>query len=129
MLIHPSSGACVLFVELFHGLYFSGSMCVGVRVWFGWGGVVWCGVVWCGVVWCGVVWGGVVWCGVVWCGIRVQAGGVLFVVFEGLIGNNHRYPNYTFCCMLLLLPSQHYTQIYIYIYIYIFIYLYSKKVK
>jgi len=40
MLIHPSSGACHLFVELFHGLYCSGSMCVGVTVWFGWGGVV-----------------------------------------------------------------------------------------
>jgi hypothetical protein len=33
MLIHPSSGACDLFVELFHGLYCSGSMCVGVTVW------------------------------------------------------------------------------------------------
>jgi hypothetical protein len=41
MLLHPSSGACVLFVELFHELYCSGSMCVGVTVWFGWGGVVW----------------------------------------------------------------------------------------
>jgi hypothetical protein len=40
MLIHPSSGACDLFVELFHGLYCSGSMCVGVMVLFGWGGVV-----------------------------------------------------------------------------------------
>jgi len=40
MLIHPSSGDCDLFVELFHGLYCSGSMCVGVMVWFGWGGVV-----------------------------------------------------------------------------------------
>jgi len=40
MLIRPSSGACDLFVELFHGLYFSGSMCVGVTLWFGWGGVV-----------------------------------------------------------------------------------------
>jgi len=40
-LIHPSSGACDLFVELFHGLYCSGTMCVGVTVWFGWGGVVW----------------------------------------------------------------------------------------
>ena len=40
MLIHPSSGACDLFVELFHGLYCSGSMCVGVTVWFGCGGVV-----------------------------------------------------------------------------------------
>ena len=40
MLIHPSSGVCHLFVELFHGLYFSGSMCVGVKLWFGWGGVV-----------------------------------------------------------------------------------------
>ena len=39
MLIHPSSGACDLFVELFHGLYCSGSMCVGVTLWFGWGGV------------------------------------------------------------------------------------------
>ena len=40
MLIHPSSGACDLFVELFHGLYCSGSMCVGVTLWFGLGGVV-----------------------------------------------------------------------------------------
>ena len=40
MLIHLSSGACVLFVELFHGLYCSGTMCVGVTLWFGWGGVV-----------------------------------------------------------------------------------------
>ena len=39
MLIHPSSGACDLF-ELFHGLYCSGSMCVGVTLWFGCGGVV-----------------------------------------------------------------------------------------
>ena len=41
MLIHLSSGSCGLFVELFHGLYCSGSMCVGVMLWFGWGGVVW----------------------------------------------------------------------------------------
>ena len=40
MLIPSSSGACDLFVELFHGLYCSGSMCVGVTVWFGWSGVV-----------------------------------------------------------------------------------------
>jgi len=40
MLIHPSSGACDLFVESFHGLYYSGSMCFGVTLWFGWGGVV-----------------------------------------------------------------------------------------
>jgi len=39
-LIHPTSGACDLFVELFHRLYCSGSMCVGVALWFGWGGVV-----------------------------------------------------------------------------------------
>ena len=37
MLIHPSSGACDLFVELLHGLYCSGSMCVGVALW-------WCGI-------------------------------------------------------------------------------------
>jgi len=37
MLIHPSSGACDLFVELFHGLYCSGTMCVGVTLWFCWG--------------------------------------------------------------------------------------------
>jgi len=41
MLIHPSSGACDLFVELFYGLYYSGTMRVGVTLWFGWGGVVW----------------------------------------------------------------------------------------
>jgi len=29
-----------LIVDLFHMLYCSGSMCVGVTVWFGWGGVV-----------------------------------------------------------------------------------------
>jgi len=40
MLIHPSSGACDLFVELFHGLYCSGLMCVDVTLWFGCGGVV-----------------------------------------------------------------------------------------
>jgi hypothetical protein len=40
MLIHPSSGTFDLFVELFHGLYCSGTMRVGVMVWFGWGGVV-----------------------------------------------------------------------------------------
>jgi len=61
MLIHPSSGTCDLFVELFHGLYCSGSICVGVTLWFGCGGVVsvcrlkhcWCYVVawlwWCGI--------------------------------------------------------------------------------
>jgi len=40
MLVHPSSGACDLFVELFHGLCCSGTMRVGVTLWFGWGGVV-----------------------------------------------------------------------------------------
>ena len=40
MLIHPSSGACDLCAELFHGLYCSDSMCVGVTLWFGCGGVV-----------------------------------------------------------------------------------------
>jgi len=40
MLIHPSSGASDLFVELFHGLYCSGSMRVGVTLWFDCGGVV-----------------------------------------------------------------------------------------
>jgi len=40
MLIHPPSGACDLFVELFHGLYCSGSMWVGVTLWCGCGGVV-----------------------------------------------------------------------------------------
>ena len=40
ILIHPSSGACDLFVELFHGLCCSGSMCVGVTLWFGCGDVV-----------------------------------------------------------------------------------------
>jgi hypothetical protein len=44
MLVHPSSGSCDLFVELFHGLYCSGTICVGVTLWFGWGGVVSCGI-------------------------------------------------------------------------------------
>ena len=38
--IHPSSGDCDLFVESFHGLHSSGTMRVGVTVWFSWGGVV-----------------------------------------------------------------------------------------
>ena len=40
MLVHSSSGACDLFVALLHGLCCSGSVYVGVTVWFGWGGVV-----------------------------------------------------------------------------------------
>ena len=40
MLIHLSSGASDFFVELFHGLYCSGTMRVGVTLWFVWGGVV-----------------------------------------------------------------------------------------
>jgi hypothetical protein len=40
MLLRLSSGASDLFVELFHGLCCSDTMCVGVAVWFGWGGVV-----------------------------------------------------------------------------------------
>ena len=39
LLVHPSSGACDLFVELFHVLYCSGSMCVGV-VRLGWCGIL-----------------------------------------------------------------------------------------
>jgi hypothetical protein len=35
-----SSGACDLFVGLFHELYCSSTMCVGITLWFGWGGVV-----------------------------------------------------------------------------------------
>ena len=42
MLMHPSSGACDLFVELFHGLYCSGSMCVGVT----WDVGIWTGLGW-----------------------------------------------------------------------------------
>ena len=40
MLVLPSSGACDLFVELFQWSYCSGTMCVGVTLWFGCGGVV-----------------------------------------------------------------------------------------
>jgi len=40
MLIHPSSEAYDIFYELFHMLYCSGSVRVGVTLWFGWGGVV-----------------------------------------------------------------------------------------
>ena len=40
MLLHPFSGACDLFVELFHVLYCSGTTRVGVTLWFGWCGMV-----------------------------------------------------------------------------------------
>ena len=36
MLIHPFSGACDLFVELFHGLYCSSTMRVGVSYGLAW---------------------------------------------------------------------------------------------
>ena len=39
MLIHPSSGACDLCAELFRGLYWSGSMYIGVTLWYGCGSV------------------------------------------------------------------------------------------
>ena len=40
VLLHPSSGACDLFVELFHGLYCSGSMCLCyIVVWLWWCGI------------------------------------------------------------------------------------------
>ena len=39
-LVHPSSGACDLCVELFRGLHWSGSMCVGVTLWYSCGGLV-----------------------------------------------------------------------------------------
>jgi len=39
-LIHPSSGDEDLFVVLFHVLHCSGTVRVGVTLWFGWGGVV-----------------------------------------------------------------------------------------
>ena len=35
MLILPSSGAGDLYADLLHGLYLSGSMCVGVTLWYG----------------------------------------------------------------------------------------------
>jgi len=37
---YPDAVTCDLFVELFHGLYCSGTMRVGVTLLFGWGGVV-----------------------------------------------------------------------------------------
>ena len=40
MLIYPSSGACDLSAALLYGLYCSGSMCVGVTLWYGWASVV-----------------------------------------------------------------------------------------
>ena len=76
-----------LFVELFHVLYCSGTMCVGVTVWFGWGGVVsLCRLkqLWYDVCWCYVV----VWLG--WCGILMQAEAALvrcvLVLYCGLAG-------------------------------------------
>ena len=47
-------------------------MCVGVTLWFGWGGVV--SGFRLNVCWCYVV----VWLG--WCGIRIQAEAVLYLV-------------------------------------------------
>ena len=89
MLIHPFSGVCDLFVELFQWLYCSGTMCVGFTLWFGWGGMVsgcrlhlrslrlicwvisWDVLLWYDVCWCYVV----VWLG--WCGILMQAEALL----------------------------------------------------
>jgi len=38
VLVHPSSGACDLHVDLFHGVYCSGSVCVDVTVWYPYAG-------------------------------------------------------------------------------------------
>ena len=38
-LIHPSSGACDFSIVLPHWLCVLVSMCVGVSVWLGWGGI------------------------------------------------------------------------------------------
>jgi len=38
-LIHPSSRTCYFFIVSTHWLCVLGSMCVGVSVWLGWGGV------------------------------------------------------------------------------------------
>jgi len=38
-LIYPSSGTCDYSVELPHWCIALGSMCVGVSVWLGWGGI------------------------------------------------------------------------------------------
>jgi len=81
MLIQPSSGACDLFVGLFHGLHCSGSMCVGVTLWFGWGGVLSVcrlqpayGLLWFDVCWCyDVVLLG-------WCGIRTQVEALVLII-------------------------------------------------
>jgi len=41
MLVHLSSGACkLLWIYFMCCIALSGSMCVGVTLWFGWGGVV-----------------------------------------------------------------------------------------
>ena len=40
MLIHPSSGTCDLFVELFHGFYCSGMCWCYDVVWLGWCGIL-----------------------------------------------------------------------------------------
>jgi len=39
ILIHPSSGACDFSIVSPHWLSVLVSMCVGVSVWFGWGGI------------------------------------------------------------------------------------------
>jgi len=38
-LIHPSSGTCDFSIESPHRLFVLVSMCVGVSVWLGWGGI------------------------------------------------------------------------------------------
>ena len=77
MLIHPSSGACDLFVELFHGLCCSGSMCVGVSLWLGWGGVVSV----CRLKLCFSLHTDVQAFGGLWCLIGVQAFGDMWCVY------------------------------------------------
>ena len=87
-----------LIVDLFRGLYCSGTMCVGVTLWFGCGGVVsLCRLkqlaTYCGFIsWVVLLWFDVCWCyGVVrlgWCGILMQAEAacdLLWIYFMGCI--------------------------------------------
>ena len=62
-----------LIVDLFHVLYCSGSMCVGVTVWFGWGGVVSLCRLCVLVLRCGSAG---------WCGILMQAEALLLFMHD-----------------------------------------------
>jgi len=103
MLIHPSSGACDLFVELFHGSLFNAQHVSDVNtpilrsLWLICWVISWVVLLWYDVCWYYVV----LWLG--WCGIRMQAEALL-QCFSLHTDTTQPQPNHTGLFRLGIVP-------------------------